>query len=278
VSGDADPKRRMPFGPYARLAKAKGEEAKMRKLIALPLLAVALTGVAAVPASGQEEQDVEFTSKFSMTPERAGTKARPKGVHLDARLSVNVPDGMAGIFGGRILLPKGTVYNGALYPRCSAAVLRMDGAGRPPFEVCSVESIMGASTTLADADGVLTRPKLMYVNGGAREILALITLFHPAFVQEPMEIDVRKLHGRKRKWAYDLRFVVPDNIRIVAGVPILLPELDIDLGGKPYAPRYLVTNGGCPERGFLPYRARVHYELRDGATGTSAHGGRIACR
>ena len=120
-------------------------------------------------------------------------------------------------------------------------------------------------------------PDVSFVNGGARRIWAYTRFFIPAFVQEPIAIDVKRLDGPR--WSYELSFEVPQNMQVIVGVPIpVRPRIGFEIGGKPNVPRYLTTSGGCPKRGFRPYEVSLDYRFYpDGPAGTSVDRGRLAC-
>jgi hypothetical protein len=245
----------------------------MRKALAVAsLMGVALAGVAGTVAVGQEP-GYTFEVELDVTPRKAGTEDSPRGSKLNGRFAVGEPFGheLPVITAGRVLLPRGIAYNGGKYPKCSKATLQSK-----PGE-CPKRSIMGTGSGEAYADTVITRPKLVLYNGGAHWMYYYTTLFNPAFVQEPVPIEVKRLSGRR--WSYELEFKVPYNLQVVAGVPITPTDLPFSVGGKSHAPDYLATNAGCPKRGFRPYLVSLDYRFHpDGPTGTSVDRGRLACK
>lgn len=121
-----------------------------------------------------------------------------------------------------VWFPKGSVYNGARYPSCSMGKL---DAGGP--QLCPKRSIMGSGTGTAYADTTITRPRITVVNGGASTVYFYTVLNNPARVQEPVIGHIIKLHGQ---FAYHLTATIPENLRVVAGVPIELTFLDVTAG------------------------------------------------
>jgi hypothetical protein len=247
----------------------------MRKLLALPsLVGLALAAGVGTPSLAQDP-GYTFESGLEVTPRKAGTKSDPRGVRLDGRLNFRTVQGteIPVITSGRVLLPRGIVYNGGSYPECRGATLRDEG-----LQSCPDRSTMGQgrSPSFADVvDGV--KPRVVFVNGGARRIWAYTTLFSPAFLQEAVSIEVERLNGRR--WSYALKFEVPGGLQVIAGVPGVMPRFVFAIGGKPYAPDYLATNAGCPKRGFRPYVINLDYRFHpDGPAGTSVYRGRLACR
>jgi hypothetical protein len=121
-----------------------------------------------------------------------------------------------------IWFPKGSVYNGAHVPSCSAHVLSAAGPG-----ACPKGSIMGSGGGNAFADTVITHPKITIVNGGANVAYFYTVLNNPARVQDPVPGVITRLHGN---YTYHLHVTVPQDLRIVAGVPIKLTLLHIVAG------------------------------------------------
>jgi hypothetical protein len=121
-----------------------------------------------------------------------------------------------------VWFPKGSIYNGARYPICS---LRALDAGGP--ELCPKRSIMGSGTGTAYADTTITRPRITVVNGGGSTVYFYTVLNNPARVQEPVVGHITKLRGQ---FAYHLTATIPENLRVVVGVPIELTFLDITAG------------------------------------------------
>lgn len=149
-----------------------------------------------------------------------GTPAHPRGV----RLTVTFGWSQLGedVTSFRLWFPRGSVYNGARYPTCAQATLaRLGPSG------CPRGAIMGGGTGSALADTTITRPRITVVNGGANTVYFYTVLNNPARVQEPVVGHITRLHGR---YAYELSSTIPQNLRVVAGVPINLTSLVITAG------------------------------------------------
>ena len=154
----------------------------------------------------------------------AGTPKHPQGVRLAATFGwqgLNEVD-QPTVVGLDVWFPKGSVYNGARYPRCSAQTLNSVGPGG-----CPKGSIMGSGSGVAYADTTFTRPKLTVVNGGGQTVYFYTVLNNPARVQEAVVGHIVRVHGQ---FAYHLSATIPQNLRIVAGVPIKLTFLKISAG------------------------------------------------
>lgn len=157
-------------------------------------------------------------------PLTAGSPRHPQGLKL------RMTFGWQGLPAGQqptvvkidVWFPKGSVYNGARYPTCSFRSLEVRGP-----QGCPKRSIMGSGTGTAYADTTVTRPRITVVNGGASTVYFYTVLNNPARVQEPVVGHITKLHGEFR---YHLTATIPQNLRVVAGIPIELTFLDITAG------------------------------------------------
>ena len=77
------------------------------------------------------------------------------------------------------------------------------------------------------------------------------------------------------RWGHRESFRVPENLQVVAGVPIQVTAAKLHIGGKPYARDYIVSTS-CP-RGGWKYRATTHYLFATGQTSQDTFDGSIAC-
>jgi hypothetical protein len=192
----------------------------MRKL-AIGVLAGALIGVggAAALASG-----VARRVKVTNAALTVGTPGHPAGVRLSAALSWQgvQQSTMPSITKIDLWFPQGSQYNWNRYPTCSVAVLTRSGPG-----ACPKTSIMGNGTALGYADTTITRPTITVVNGGPNVVWFYVVLSNPARVQEPVPGYITRVHG---DFAYHLSTTIPENLRVVAGVPIKFVALTLSAG------------------------------------------------
>jgi len=151
---------------------------------------------------------------------RPGTPAKPNPVRLMATFGWNKLGEDVTSFS--LWFPNGSVYNGARLPKCSAATLAQNGP-----TACPPGSIVGSGTGTAYADTTITRPQITVVNGGGSTVYFYTVLNNPARVQEPIVGHVTRLHGR---FVYELSATIPQNLQVVAGVPINLTSLTITAG------------------------------------------------
>jgi hypothetical protein len=155
----------------------------------------------------------------------AGSSGHPQGLRLTMTFGWH---GLAEadqptVVGLDIWFPKGSVYNGARYPICSRQMLDARGPAG-----CPKGSIMGSGTGTAYADTTITRPSITVVNGGATIVYFYTVLNNPARVQEPIVGHITRLPGN---FTYHLTATIPENLRVVAGVPIKLTDLEVTAGG-----------------------------------------------
>jgi hypothetical protein len=216
----------------------------------LAALAVSTNGAAS--ASAQEARpSTVVTTRMAVTPGKAGTVARPQGVTVRGSVQVVTEPGFDPpiITGEDIMFGEGFTYNGDRYPRCSKVVLDFQGPAG-----CPRGSIMGAAHGTGRADTVLANMKVILFNAGAARLLAYTTVDHPARVRRTIVLSTQSLIGG---WRRQSTFLVPENLQIVAGMPVQLNNLHFSLGGRPWAKDYITTTS-CPAGGWR-YQATLHY-------------------
>jgi hypothetical protein len=240
----------------------------MRKFLIPAVGALALAAVEVAPTIAQDgASPTTLTATPTVSPNKAGTTKKPQGV----KLAVTVRWVTAGdvekpiIQTGDVLFPKGSLYNGAKYPKCSQAVL--DNGG---LDACPKKSIMGTGGGDAHADTVITHPDITVVNGGGGKVFLWTILTNPARVQKAVPGTITKMTG---KFAYKLHLVVPQALQIVAGVPITLDTLKITAGGKSWAKDWLATTS-CPSTKKWPFS--ISTTLSTG--GQADYQSTVACR
>jgi hypothetical protein len=236
----------------------------MRKFL-IPTAGVIAIGVATVAVA--QAPSTTITAQTTVTPNKAGTKAHPQGVKLTFKGKFETPPDVDRpiIQSGTVFIPKGGLYNGGKYPKCSAATL---GHGGP--SACPAHSIMGSGSGDALADTVHTTPKITVVNGGANKIFFWTVLQNPARVQAAVPATITKQSG---KWAYKVTFTVPQSLQIVAGIPITLNTLTVTAGGKSYAKDWLATTS-CPSTKKWAYSST--FDLSTG--GSITYNGSTPCK
>lgn len=240
----------------------------MRKLLVAGLtglVAVIVTGAALAQSTGTWPGVVVTPT---VSPNKAGTPKHPQGVKLKtvfhwAELGAASQPVVTSF---HILFPKGSLYNGAHTPTCSVGILNSRGPGG-----CKKASIMGSGTGTAYADTTITHPAITVVNGGGKIVYFYTVLNNPARVQEPVIGHITRTRG---KYAYSLSVTVPNNLRIVAGVPIELTSLSVSAGKG----NWLATTG-CGAGGKWPFSVTTSYvNPNTGATGSSSYTSSAHCR
>jgi hypothetical protein len=189
------------------------------------VLALVVLALAAGVAVAQSAPPITVTVHANVTPDKAGTPAHPQGVRLGVRIGIDIPTQVEPPLVSEIdvWFPRGGLYNGGRYPTCSVRTLDRIGPGG-----CPPSSIMGSGSGVARADTTFSYPKITLVNGGQHVVFFYTVLNNPARVQEPVPGIVTKLSGR---WSYELRVRIPQNLQVVAGVPLVLQSLQI-AGGR----------------------------------------------
>jgi len=231
----------------------------MRRLLAL--VAVELLALSAA-ALGQGPPPITVTVYPKVTPSKAGTPAHPQGVHLDLRIKIGISENYEPPLVQTIdvWFPRGGVYNGDRYPACSKRTLDAFGPG-----ACPKDSIMGYGSGVARADTTFSYPQITVVNGGQQEVFFYTVLNNPARVQEPVPGQITKLSGR---WSYKLHVIIPKNLQVVAGVPLVLQSLHVAAGRGDW-----LGTTYCPPSRKWPYQGLVTFDT--GQTITTS--GTVAC-
>ena len=236
----------------------------MRKLaLAAAIGTLSAVGVAAALAAGTWPS---LTVKPIVSPNKAGTPKHPRGVRLTTIFHWQ-DLGQASqpiVITFKLLFPRGALYQGNKYPTCSLARVN-----RGP-QACPKGSIMGHGTGTAFADTTVTHPSITVVNGGQSHIWFYTVLNNPARVQELVVGNITRMRG---KWAYRLTVTVPQNLRIVAGVPIELTSLNVTAGRGSW-----IATTGC-FGGHWSYSVTTGYENPNtGAQGSSSYSASVHCR
>jgi hypothetical protein len=218
----------------------------MRKFLIPAVAILAVAAVEVAPTIAQDSPQTTLTVTPTVSPNKAGTKKKPQGVKLTFNINLDTPGDVEKpiLQSGDLLFPKGSLYNGAKYPKCAQAKLAASGPAG-----CPAKSIMGKGTGDAFADTVITHPALTIINGGGGDVWIWTVLTNPARVQKIVPGKITKMSGQ---WAYKLHFTVPAALQIVAGVPIAVRSLKVTAGGKAWAKDWLATTS-CPATKKWPF-------------------------
>jgi hypothetical protein len=242
----------------------------MRKLVAL--VAVLALGAILVAPSVAQAPVTTVTVDAKVSPSKAGTKRNPQGVKLSGNIRWESEAGVEPpiVTAFDILISKGGVFNGGKYPKCAEALINRRGPG-----ACPKKSIMGSATGVALADTEITRPKVTFVNGGAKRICFYTVLTNPARVRTCVPGRITKLSGNP-KWSYRVKITVPEVLQVVAGVPIALRSIQWTAGGKPWAKDWIATTS-CPKGNRWGFELETFYLYEDGSTSSSKNSDSMRC-
>jgi len=236
----------------------------MRKLVIAAVAGLVVAGgtTVALAASGPWPT---VTVKPSVSPNKAGTPSHPQGVRLKAAInwqSLGAADQPI-VTKFLLLFPKGAKYNGANVPSCTAKRINLGP------QACPKASIMGSGTGTAYADTSKTHPKITVVNGGGSVVYFYTVLNNPARVQQPVIGHIARLHGA---YSYSLSVKVPEDLQVVAGVPIELTTLSINAGKGSW-----LETTGC-SGGKWPFQITTSYlNSNDNSTGSSTDASSLPC-
>jgi hypothetical protein len=238
----------------------------MRKLASALVLGLGLAAGVTTTSLAAETWP-SFTVAPTVTPNKAGTPSHPQGVQIKTvfhwQLLGEASQPIVTNF--HVLFPKGSLYNGSKYTTCSLGRLNSAGPGG-----CPKASIMGSGTGNAYADQVITHPQITVVNGGAKTVYFYTVLNNPARVQQPVIGHITRMSG---KWAYALSVAVPQDLQIVAGVPIELTYLTVHAGKSDW-----LATTACPG-GHWPFQITTQYlDPNTDATGSYTYSSSAACR
>ncbi len=247
----------------------------LHKGVLLSCCGTLLLAASAVPANGQQ-QTGGIEPSFTLQIGKRLAKLDAHRVALSGQIGrerSGDPEEAARITAGSLWLPRGIALSPRRVPICGPLELRfyvgIDG--------CPDGSILGearSGTAFAEVDG-FTDADYVFVNTGPERILAFMTIYNPAIVQEKVALEIHKLRGKK--WSYRLDFRFSKSLMVIAGVPVKLRSFDIELDGIERAPGYLTLDRRCPKRGHFAYRSSLTFLNHDGTTSESSRRARLKC-
>ncbi len=245
---------------------------KIRTPHGLLAAAVVAGAVAVVPALAQDLPETRIVSTARATPDKAGTVKHPQGLSITARAELITPRDMDPPIVDRIevLVGKGLIWNDGKYTKCSKQVLDRQGPSG-----CPRTSLMGSATATGMADTVAARVDLLIFNGGEARKYVYATLNNPARVREVLTVKSTRLHGNGT-WAHQETINVPKSLQIVAGIPLRLTKVHMQIGGKSYAKDF-VASTSCPQGGWK-YQVTANYVYETpGQPANNVNNGSIPC-
>jgi hypothetical protein len=234
-----------------------------RRRTALALGAVLAAGGLAAGAVGQEDVPIPFGATVKVSPWKADTPSRPRGIRVSVSGNVATPEGVAAPLPRSFdfWFPKGWIYNGAERPACARTTLTSGGPA-----ACPQASIMGSPGIRLEDPEARRPPRVTVINGGRDRIYFWVVLQDPARVQTVVTGKIAKV--RSPLWSYRLHAEIPGSLQIVAGIPITLWAFDVNAGREDW-----LATTGCPRDHAWRFHLRI--------TATSGEaldtGGAIAC-
>ena len=161
---------------------------------------------------------MQMAATVEVTPDKAGTPSRPRGVEVDIRGTITTTDGTAPLMPQAVdvWLPKGWVYNGAKHPACTLAKLNRGGPS-----ACPPESNMGrVEIAVVEDRPSTTPPQAIIFNGGRSKMYFWVVVVNPARVQMAVAGTITKL-GSPR-WSYRIHADIPSTLQVVAGIRVVM--------------------------------------------------------
>jgi hypothetical protein len=215
--------------------------------------AVVAGAIVVVPAIAQELPETRIVSTAKATPDKAGTAKHPQGVSISAHAELITPTDMDPpiVDHVEILVGKGLIWNDSKYTKCSKQVLDRQGPSG-----CPRTSLMGSATATGMADTEAARVDLLIFNGGAARKYIYATLNNPARIRETLTVESSKLQG-DGTWGHRETIDIPRSLQIVAGIPLRLTKIKMQIGGKSYAKDF-VASTSCPQGGWK-YKVTATY-------------------
>jgi hypothetical protein len=215
--------------------------------------AVVAGAIVVVPAIAQELPETRIVSTAKATPSKAGTAKHPQGISVTAHAQLITPTDMDPPIVERveILVGKGLIWNDGKYTKCSKQILDRRGPGG-----CPRTSLMGSATATGMADTTAARVDMLIFNGGENRKFVYATLNNPARVRETLIVESSKLSG-SGAWGHRETIRVPPSLQIVAGIPLRLTKVTMQIGGKSYAKDF-VASTSCPQGGWK-YQVTTNY-------------------
>lgn len=221
----------------------------MRKSSIAWMSLLVLGAAIAAPSVAQPPPQTTFTIDAEVIPNKAGTPQKPQGVKIRSSARFHSPPGVDPpiVTHGFALFPRNGNWNGGKYPKCTLRILKREGV-----DGCPKRSRIGHADATAYADNVITRPDIEIFNGGQKLAFAYVTLYNPAFVQEPIPVRIQEL--KSGPWKYKASLKVPENLQVVAGVPIAARSIKGWVGRG-----NIIETTSCPKSRRWPFELTAFF-------------------
>jgi len=234
----------------------------MRKVA---LLAV----IAAVPMVGiAHAVTVDQTIDVTVSPSKAGTKAKPAGVKLkvDIKTKKKVESETFATKTAVIYFDKNLVFNSKLFKNCTAATVQANEAG------CPGGSKVGTGTAQGEALGQIQKLKVSAFNGPGNTLNLHVTGSTPLAIDS---VIVGKLGTASGKFGTKLSVTIPDNLQqplpdVYATLTSFVTTINkLTVKGKPY-----VGLKACPTTKKLNFKGDFVFTDNTKASATDT----VACK
>lgn len=185
---------------------------------------LAATGMA-LPATANAEVIQDFT--ISATPSKASTAKVKRSVNL--KISTGTRDTTGAQPPStkfvRILFPRGSRWNGGLFPTCSPTSISQAKSTAD----CPAGSIIGSGKAAGLAPGPITQNdlKISIANGGPSSLSMFVEGTSPLRIQSNIAVKISKLSG---KFGLRTDIPIPENLQEPApGVPVAVTLFSISI-------------------------------------------------
>jgi len=184
-------------------------------------LGVMLAGVCSTPFVGPARAATQATLTGTISPAVNNFAARPQSVGLSilARFLTTPPGGQpATVTQAVISFSHGATINSQLFPGCSARRLDLGG-----LKGCPPDTRIGTGSALGVGAGIDEPLNVTAFNGPrGRSVLFYLQGNSPIHIAQAIDAPLVPVRGRF--YAYQLTLPVPEDLQVIAGVPIAVAE------------------------------------------------------
>lgn len=189
-------------------------------------LALVAAAALAIPATASAEVSQDFS--VSASPGKASTSK--KKVPITLNFSTGTKDSTGAqpptTSKAAVYFPAGSVWNGDLFPKCSASSI----SSAKSTDDCPSGSIVGSGKAAGLAPGPITQNdlKITAVNGGASSVNLFVEGTSPLRIQSNLAAKLTKSSG---EFGLKLAVDIPQNLQEPApGVPVAITLFQVKVG------------------------------------------------
>jgi hypothetical protein len=182
----------------------------------------------AMPAVANAEVSQDFS--LSATPGKASTSKKKTPITLNFSTGTKDSTGAQPPTTSKaaVYFPAGSVYNGNLFPTCSASKIN----AAKSTDDCPSKSIVGSGKAAGLAPGPITQNdlKITAVNGGKNSVNLFVEGTSPLRIQSNLAAKLSKASG---DYGLKLSVDIPQNLQEPApGVPVAITLFQVKVGAK----------------------------------------------